>query len=199
MCYVVPFVELAVSHTSVLTILAITVERYYAICLPLQVRAAHTFHYDYNFFPHCAAAAAIKLMSLFPCPLFFLKAGIVCTKTKATLTCVISWAFGFLVTLPILIWTDFTPGVEEDQPDVCITDASTVMAKTYFIFIIVLFFLVPLLILVVMYRLIAAHLVPSKSAKTAHQQDAGGGAGGGSPKQNQDHRGGGTERVSFLQ
>ena len=36
MCYVVSFVELSVSHTSVLTILAITVERYYAICLPLQ-------------------------------------------------------------------------------------------------------------------------------------------------------------------
>ncbi len=36
MCYLVPFVELSVSHTSVLTILAITVERYYAICLPLR-------------------------------------------------------------------------------------------------------------------------------------------------------------------
>ena len=38
MCYFVPYIELAVTHTSVLTILAITVERYYAICLPLQVR-----------------------------------------------------------------------------------------------------------------------------------------------------------------
>ena len=38
MCYLVPLIELSVSHTSVLTILAITVERYYAICLPLQVR-----------------------------------------------------------------------------------------------------------------------------------------------------------------
>ena len=37
MCYLVPFIELSVSHASVLTILAITVERYYAICLPLQV------------------------------------------------------------------------------------------------------------------------------------------------------------------
>ena len=36
MCFAVPFVELAVSHESVLTILAITVERYYAICRPLQ-------------------------------------------------------------------------------------------------------------------------------------------------------------------
>jgi len=36
MCLLVPFIELTVSHTSVLTILAITVERYYAVCLPLR-------------------------------------------------------------------------------------------------------------------------------------------------------------------
>ena len=42
MCYLVPFVELSVSHASVLTILAITVERYYAICLPLQAGAVWT-------------------------------------------------------------------------------------------------------------------------------------------------------------
>ena len=34
-----PYVELSVSHTSVLTILAITVERYYAICLPFKSKA----------------------------------------------------------------------------------------------------------------------------------------------------------------
>ena len=42
MCYLVPFVELAVSHTSVLTILAITVERYIAICHPLQATSVCT-------------------------------------------------------------------------------------------------------------------------------------------------------------
>ncbi|CAB4056298.1 unnamed protein product [Lepeophtheirus salmonis] len=36
LCYLVPFVELAMAHTSVLIILAITGERYYAICLPLH-------------------------------------------------------------------------------------------------------------------------------------------------------------------
>ncbi len=42
MCYLVPFIELSVSHASVLTILAITVERYYAICLPLQAGVVWT-------------------------------------------------------------------------------------------------------------------------------------------------------------
>jgi len=39
LCFSVPYVELSVSHTSVLTILAITVERYYAICLPFKSKA----------------------------------------------------------------------------------------------------------------------------------------------------------------
>ena len=42
MCYLVTFVELSVSHSSILTILAITVERYYAICLPLRASVVCT-------------------------------------------------------------------------------------------------------------------------------------------------------------
>lgn len=162
MCYVVPFTELAVSHTSVLTILAITVERYYAICLPLQ-------------------------------------AGIVCTKTKATLTCIVSWVFGFLVTLPTLIWTSFTKGNDESG-DVCVTDATKATAKFYFIFIIVLFFLVPLIILVVMYNMIAAHLAPPKpvpssgtTAGSASSPNPGGGQ-----RREQHHENASGDRVSFF-
>ena len=57
----VPFVELTVAHASVLTILAISFERYYAICEPL-------------------------------------KAGYVCTKTRAILICSLAWGIAALFT-----------------------------------------------------------------------------------------------------
>lgn len=58
---IIPFVELTVAHASVLTILAISFERYYAICEPL-------------------------------------KAGYVCTKTRALLICFITWTVASLFT-----------------------------------------------------------------------------------------------------
>lgn len=57
----VPFVELTVAHASILTILAISFERYYAICEPL-------------------------------------KAGYVCTKTRAMIICVVCWCVAGLFT-----------------------------------------------------------------------------------------------------
>lgn len=57
----VPFVELTVAHASVLTILAISFERYYAICEPL-------------------------------------KAGYVCTKTRALMICLLAWAVAAIFT-----------------------------------------------------------------------------------------------------
>jgi len=70
MCYLATFVERSVSHTSILTILAITVERYYAICQPL-------------------------------------KAGEVCTKSRACLICLIAWIAGFGLTTPILAMIEY--------------------------------------------------------------------------------------------
>ncbi|KAK9501548.1 hypothetical protein O3M35_012255 [Rhynocoris fuscipes] len=52
---------MTVAHASVLTILAISFERYYAICEPLR-------------------------------------AGYVCTKTRAMLICLLAWAFAALFT-----------------------------------------------------------------------------------------------------
>uniref|UniRef100_A0A182XHK8 G-protein coupled receptors family 1 profile domain-containing protein n=1 Tax=Anopheles quadriannulatus TaxID=34691 RepID=A0A182XHK8_ANOQN len=60
-CKAVPFVELTVAHASVLTILAISFERYYAICEPL-------------------------------------KAGYVCTKTRALLICLAAWTVAAILT-----------------------------------------------------------------------------------------------------
>lgn len=57
----VPFIELTVAHASILTILAISFERYYAICEPL-------------------------------------KAGYVCTKTRAMIICVVCWFIAGLFT-----------------------------------------------------------------------------------------------------
>lgn len=57
----VPFIELTVAHASILTILAISFERYYAICEPL-------------------------------------KAGYVCTKTRAMIICVVCWFVAGLFT-----------------------------------------------------------------------------------------------------
>lgn len=57
----VPFVELTVAHASVLTILAISFERYYAICEPLR-------------------------------------AGYVCTKTRAMVICLLAWGLAALFT-----------------------------------------------------------------------------------------------------
>ena len=48
MCYVVPFVELSVSHISILIILAITMEHYYAICQPLK--SSHGLHQKKSWF-----------------------------------------------------------------------------------------------------------------------------------------------------
>lgn len=125
MCYFIPYIELAVTHTSVLTILAITVERYYAICLPLQ-------------------------------------ASIVWTKTKACLTCLVSWLFAFGLTAPIISITTFTPG---PPVPACLTSVDNWWSKFYFVVIITVFFFIPLLILVVLYVYIASRLVPSRQQR----------------------------------
>ncbi|XP_047539852.1 growth hormone secretagogue receptor type 1 isoform X1 [Vanessa atalanta] len=124
LCLAVPFVELTVAHASVLTILAISFERYYAICEPLR-------------------------------------AGYVCTKTRATLICALAWFFAALFTSPILGVATFTYERYNDGTEVpvCLTQADTFWSALFFILIIAIFFIIPLGVLLVLYSVIAKNLM----------------------------------------
>ncbi|XP_026322851.1 QRFP-like peptide receptor isoform X1 [Hyposmocoma kahamanoa] len=124
LCLAVPFVELTVAHASVLTILAISFERYYAICEPLR-------------------------------------AGYVCTKTRATLICALAWFFAALFTSPILAVATFTYEEYDDgsKEPVCLTQADTFWSALFFILTIAVFFIIPLGVLLVLYSVIAKNLM----------------------------------------
>ncbi|XP_060806910.1 thyrotropin-releasing hormone receptor isoform X2 [Amyelois transitella] len=123
LCLAVPFVELTVTHASVLTILAISFERYYAICEPLR-------------------------------------AGYVCTKTRATLICALVWFFAALFTSPILGVATFTYEEYGDTKiPVCLTQADTFWSALFFILTIAIFFIIPLGVLLVLYSVIAKNLM----------------------------------------
>ena len=90
--------------------------------------------------------------------MFLLKqAGVVWTKSKACLTCLIAWLFAFGLTAPVLAMIEYTP----KPTPVCLTSVDNSWSKFYFIFIITVFFFIPLLILILLYRHIANHLVPT--------------------------------------
>uniref|UniRef100_A0A8D8Y2G4 Growth hormone secretagogue receptor type 1 n=1 Tax=Cacopsylla melanoneura TaxID=428564 RepID=A0A8D8Y2G4_9HEMI len=124
MCKAVPFVELTVAHASVLTILAISFERYYAICEPL-------------------------------------KAGYVCTKTRAIVICLLAWGFAALFTSPITWITEYRSQEYYDKTIVptCLTQVEKTWPATYFVLIILIFFILPLIILIVLYAIIAKNLM----------------------------------------
>uniref|UniRef100_A0A1A9Z9J1 Thyrotropin-releasing hormone receptor n=1 Tax=Glossina pallidipes TaxID=7398 RepID=A0A1A9Z9J1_GLOPL len=127
MCKAVPFIELTVAHASVLTILAISFERYYAICEPL-------------------------------------KAGYVCTKTRAIIICALAWAVAGSFTSPI-VWVaeyKYVDYVDGTVVAICVTQAITSWAVAFFLMTISLFFVLPLIILIVLYGIIAKRLISNK-------------------------------------
>nr|WLK83115.1 ecdysis triggering hormone receptor variant A [Plutella xylostella] len=128
LCLAVPFVELTVAHASVLTILAISFERYYAICEPLR-------------------------------------AGYVCTKTRATLICALAWFFAALFTSPVLAIAEHRMSGREDgtyYPQ-CLTQAATFWQIAFFVMVIILLYVLPLIILIVLYSVIAKNLISAAS------------------------------------
>ncbi|XP_050681936.1 thyrotropin-releasing hormone receptor isoform X2 [Leptidea sinapis] len=127
LCLAVPFIELTVAHASVLTILAISFERYYAICEPLR-------------------------------------AGYVCTKTRATLICALAWFFAALFTSPILAIAELHTVTRQDGTvQQCLTQAITLWEITFFVMVIILLYLLPLIILIVLYTVIAKNLITAAS------------------------------------
>ncbi|XP_053670639.1 thyrotropin-releasing hormone receptor-like [Anopheles nili] len=130
MCKAVPFVELTVAHASVLTILAISFERYYAICEPL-------------------------------------KAGYVCTKTRALLICLAAWTVAAILTSPILFFAEYSvqPYLDGSRAAMCLTKASNGWTFTFFLMTISLFFVLPLAILIVLYAIIARNLIASDRSR----------------------------------
>uniref|UniRef100_A0A1I8PJW2 G-protein coupled receptors family 1 profile domain-containing protein n=1 Tax=Stomoxys calcitrans TaxID=35570 RepID=A0A1I8PJW2_STOCA len=124
MCKAVPFIELTVAHASVLTILAISFERYYAICEPL-------------------------------------KAGYVCTKTRAILICSLAWGIAALFTSPIFWISEykFLDYIDGSSVPVCLTQALTIWTLGFFLMTTMVFFICPLLILIVLYGVIAKNLI----------------------------------------
>ncbi|XP_052752839.1 thyrotropin-releasing hormone receptor-like isoform X1 [Galleria mellonella] len=128
LCLAVPFVELTVTHASVLTILAISFERYYAICEPLR-------------------------------------AGYVCTKTRAALICALVWFFAALFTSPILAIAEHHTVHRQDGTTFsqCLTQAVSFWQITFFIAIIVLLYFLPLIILIILYSIIAKNLITAAS------------------------------------
>ncbi|XP_048001798.1 thyrotropin-releasing hormone receptor-like isoform X1 [Leguminivora glycinivorella] len=127
LCLAVPFVELTVAHASVLTILAISFERYYAICEPLR-------------------------------------AGYVCTKTRATLICALAWFFAALFTSPILGIAEHTEDWSAEGAHArCATPARTPWQISFFLMVILFLYFLPLVILVVLYSVIAKNLITAAS------------------------------------
>ncbi|XP_041985239.1 uncharacterized protein LOC121737646 isoform X2 [Aricia agestis] len=127
LCLAVPFIELTVAHASVLTILAISFERYYAICEPLR-------------------------------------AGYVCTKTRATLICALAWFFAALFTSPILAIAELHTVTRLDGTFYqCLTQAVTFWQITFFVMIIIFLYVLPLIILIILYSVIAKNLITAAS------------------------------------
>ena len=134
MCLLVPFIELTVSHTSVLTILAITVERWPA------------FNFENRF---------IHLLFRYHAVCLPLHAGLIWTKSKAGMVCLVSWLLSILLTSPVLAIANY-----KDDPynPTCTTDVDPPWTKAFFLSIISLFFWLPLFVLVLLYAIIARRL-----------------------------------------
>ncbi|XP_072760483.1 growth hormone secretagogue receptor type 1 isoform X3 [Anoplolepis gracilipes] len=148
MCKAVPFVELTVAHASVLTILAISFERYYAICEPL--RAGYV----------CTKARATIL-----CILAWVAAAL-CTSPMVWVSQYREMRMtGHDVAQVVVadVGSDQQVADQVNRVPVCLTQADTVASVTFFLLLVLLFFVAPFVILVVLYSFIVNHLIRDSS------------------------------------
>ena len=105
-----------------------------------------------------------------------LRAGLIWTKNKAGLVCLVSWLLSIILTSPMLAIADF-----KDDPinPTCTTDVDPPWTKAFFLTIISIFFWLPLCVLVFLYAVIASHLTANVSVtkhtgstSTSHQSQA---------------------------
>ncbi|XP_011630793.1 growth hormone secretagogue receptor type 1 isoform X2 [Pogonomyrmex barbatus] len=149
MCKAVPFVELTVAHASVLTILAISFERYYAICEPLR-----------------AGYVCTKARATFLCFLAWVAAAI-CTSPMIWVS-----QYREMRMTSHSVAHDVVADVIERDPQMssqvnrvpmCLTQADTITSVTFFLLLVLLFFVAPFVILVVLYAFIVSHLIRDTS------------------------------------
>ncbi|XP_044581304.1 growth hormone secretagogue receptor type 1-like isoform X2 [Cotesia glomerata] len=146
MCKAVPFVELTVAHASVLTILAISFERYYAICEPLR-----------------AGYICTKARATFLCFLAWVFAA-VCTSPMI-------WVSQYHE-----MRMNTTVNSEEEMSEavitVCLMQADSLLTMIFFLLLIFIFFVIPLFILLLLYLIIIRQLINDRSASTAENYHA---------------------------
>ncbi|XP_017887712.1 growth hormone secretagogue receptor type 1-like isoform X3 [Ceratina calcarata] len=147
MCKAVPFVELTVAHASVLTILAISFERYYAICEPLRVGYMCT-----------------KTRAMFLCVAAWVAAAL-CTSP-------IIWVSQYQ---EIRLRSNGSEGSKQDSKNlvpVCLTMADANVTVIFFLLLVLLFYLAPLLILIVLYAYIVKRLMPDRRRRSNNAADS---------------------------
>ncbi|CAK9829210.1 Growth hormone secretagogue receptor type 1 [Anthophora retusa] len=135
MCRTVPFVELTVAHASVLTILAISFERYYAICEPLRVGYMCT-----------------KARATFLCLVAWVLAAL-CTSP-------IIWVSQYQ---EVRVKGSKSDQDARNVVPVCLTMADTSATVAFFLLLVLLFYLAPLVILLILYTFIIRQLMPDSS------------------------------------
>ncbi|XP_032668589.1 growth hormone secretagogue receptor type 1 isoform X3 [Odontomachus brunneus] len=166
MCKAVPFVELTVAHASVLTILAISFERYYAICEPLRAgyvctKARATI---LCFLAWVAAAlctspmiwvSQYREMRMAHHGVAMAHHAVVANGSDRSVATAVEEENGEMMMVP-----------QVNQVPVCLTQADTVASVTFFLLLVLLFFAAPFAILVVLYSFIVSHLVRDSSASS---------------------------------